>query len=177
MRTLLLTALLLSAALPAQALMEPSVPSDRPLPPSKHGQAAMRAFNQMDWNTDGRLNAPEAASARAMSDRMLLVMDRNGDGRLTEDELRGNRGTFRQMDRDRDGLVTGEELKRGTTPALLASLASLRPGQPPSRSAPPPPQARAKPDAPRDAALCNIPLRTDGGLMLMTEPRRCRTQG
>jgi hypothetical protein len=47
----------------------------------------------------------------------FLGMDRNGDGRITRDEWRGNDNSFAQHDWNDDGVLSGDEVRPGAQPS------------------------------------------------------------
>ena len=69
----------------------------RPRPP---GPAIVAA---LDVNKEGKLDAPEIADAT----RLLLTLDKNGDGALTPDEFMGARGPGQGGERGEGGRPGG----------------------------------------------------------------------
>ena len=78
---------------------------------------AMRAAHlaELDGNNDGFVTLDEQQAAReARAAERFLRHDKDGDGRVSVDELaeRGE-GRFERMDANGDGMLTAEEMKQG----------------------------------------------------------------
>lgn len=56
----------------------------------------------------------------------LKVRDRNGDGSISPEELRGPAELFRRLDRDRDGTIKADDLDWSPQSAYLRHLAGVR---------------------------------------------------
>lgn len=79
---------------------------------------AMRAAHlaQLDANNDGYVTYAEhkAAMEARMQAGFTKRHDKNGDGRVSVDEIGGHgEGMFERMDANNDGIVTPEEMKAG----------------------------------------------------------------
>ncbi|HZX80441.1 MAG TPA: hypothetical protein VFE72_05780 [Lysobacter sp.] len=69
-------------------------------------------FDQLDRNRDGRIDASERPQRMARGGGMAKI-DKNGDGRLSRNEAAGSpfAQRFDQVDANRDGYVTREEMR------------------------------------------------------------------
>jgi EF hand len=59
-------------------------------------------------------------------DMRFAGMDRNGDGRITRDEWRGNDVSFNQHDWNGDGVLSGDEVRPGAQPNRREAEARAR---------------------------------------------------
>ena len=78
------------------------------------GAMRERMFKEHDKDGDGKLSEDERKAARkAMHERMLKEFDKDGDGKLSLQELpQGARRSFQaQDDLDRDGQISAAELQ------------------------------------------------------------------
>lgn len=74
-----------------------------------NGDAA--TFDRLDRNRDGVLSqADRRTTTRTNRNSRFRGMDTNRDGRITRDEWRGNDNSFRQHDRNGDGVISGKEM-------------------------------------------------------------------
>jgi hypothetical protein len=91
-------------------------------------------FAALDTNHDGVVDANEIANA----DKALLTLDKNGDGKLTPDELFGPRGVpgmgpsvenrfFNVLDANHDGIIDATEI--ANAPTYLSALDKNGDGQ------------------------------------------------
>jgi Ca2+-binding EF-hand superfamily protein len=83
------------------------------------GNPAM--FDRLDANSDGFLNATEAAEAPKAMLKFLQAMDTNGDGKISREEFRGPPERFDALDADMDGFVSFEEIAKAA-PAVGAAM-------------------------------------------------------
>ena len=79
---------------------------------------AMRAAHlaRLDGNNDGFVTHAEhrAAMEARMAEHFTKRHDKNGDGRVSVDEMAAmGEGMFERMDANKDGMVTPEEMKQG----------------------------------------------------------------
>jgi Ca2+-binding EF-hand superfamily protein len=77
-------------------------------------------FLALDTYKDGVISAVEIASAPAADEmvKTLMAFDKNGDGKLTRDELPERmQGLFDRADTDKDGVLTGEEIRKAAQAA------------------------------------------------------------
>ena len=102
---------------------------DGKISPDEHTAAATRMFDTMDANKDGKVTAAEMDSAHqkllgkkhvksAKSEmsaaEKIKIIDTNGDGVLTQDELSmAAMAMFEKMDTDQDSFLTKSEIKAG----------------------------------------------------------------
>ncbi|MDO5691705.1 MAG: EF-hand domain-containing protein [Pseudomonadota bacterium] len=104
------TFLALTCALPALAQQPepPATPASTPAKASKGEQQALKWFKLLDTNKDGRISRAEAKIAFRLSPRVadqFRNTDLNGDGYLTEQEIRTTaerRRAERQERRERE---------------------------------------------------------------------------
>lgn len=71
-------------------------------------------FQSLDLNRDGAVTRAEIERAvpnRAAAERQVRAYDRNGDGVVTRDEFPGDATMFSRLDRNRDGVLSGSELR------------------------------------------------------------------
>jgi Ca2+-binding EF-hand superfamily protein len=87
-------------------------------------QRAYRVLREADANNDGTLDATELAAANRRLierevDALIKELDADGDGRISKEEARksGRALAFEEMDLDKDGFLTREELLRAMTGA------------------------------------------------------------
>jgi Ca2+-binding EF-hand superfamily protein len=98
----ILSAVLALAVFAAPALAEPKHPKKHAKTHGKHAVERTYLFHEMDDNHDG-------------------VISRR--------EWRGNDTSFRQHDWNRNGVLSGEELRRGTEPAVVGTARRPEPVQ------------------------------------------------
>lgn len=111
-RPLLLSVLIAASTVVAPALAQPAAaaaPAQEPArAPSKGEQQALRWFNMLDTNRDGRISREEAKVAFRLSPTIADYFrdaDLNGDGYLTQQEIRTvaeRRRAERQLKRQRE---------------------------------------------------------------------------
>ena len=78
----------------------------------------LQEFRERDWNSDGILSGTEIQNDRWRQSADMDVeefdsLDTNGNGRISRAEWRGDRVTFREVDRNRDNQITRDELDNG----------------------------------------------------------------
>lgn len=71
---------------------------------------------------------------------LLRILDTNGDGMLSKEEIAAASDSLRKLDRDSDGALSRRE---------LAAVVFMQPGQPPAPNAPRRPEGNQRPDAGR----------------------------
>jgi Ca2+-binding EF-hand superfamily protein len=99
---------------------------DGKLSAEEHAAGASRMFETMDANKDGKVTAAEmdaaheritgnkAAKGEMSAAEKIKTIDTDGDGALAAEEHRaGSKMMFEQMDANKDGLVSKEELAAG----------------------------------------------------------------
>ena len=102
---------------------------DGKISPDEHTAAATRMFDTMDGNDDGKVTAAEmdvahqkllgkkhvkSAKGEMSAAEKIKIIDTNGDGLLTQDELSmAAMAMFEKMDTDRDSFLTKSEIKAG----------------------------------------------------------------
>ena len=80
-------------------------------------QGSDQSFRQQDRNGDGILSGDEVRVAQGADvANVFALVDLDGDGRVTTQEWRG---AFTQIDLNRDGLLTEDELWSRRTPPVL----------------------------------------------------------
>jgi hypothetical protein len=86
-------------------------------------------FRRLDLNRDGWLSRDEMPYRGGPREREeeFVRFDRNGDGRITISEWRGERGEFTRMDDNRDGVITAGEFFEGA-PATSVNDQAYRRG-------------------------------------------------
>ncbi len=100
--------------------------SDGKISRDEYAAAGRIHFEQLDVDHDGYVTLTELNAARESSGKdakgvkeltpseKMRKFDRNGDGRITETEfIAGKRAMFDQMDVDKDGVLTEDELAVG----------------------------------------------------------------
>ncbi|WP_428926252.1 hypothetical protein [Marinibacterium sp. SX1] len=117
----LLTAAVASLALPlamaGAALAQQSLLSaydanaDGVLDRTEFQAAQVDTFNGLDGNGDGLLTRAEI-DARGGKSGNIMSRDGNGDGALTQTEFLSQAPGFTRADRNRDGVLGGQELAR-----------------------------------------------------------------
>ncbi|MGE5505810.1 MAG: EF-hand domain-containing protein [Actinomycetota bacterium] len=165
--------------------------------PSNAGRSAMARFNALDRNHDGRLTWDELMSHGRQygADSLFLLLDANGDGRLSAREVEGKGGggrlaRFDAYDVDHNGYVTRREFPAFVDRVLFdaldrdhdggLSLAELRPGFAGSgvRTARADEVPAAKPQRAKPAPLCWVPTPGSGRIAMEVPVTGlpCRTQ-
>ena len=102
---------------------------DGKISPDEHTAAATRMFDTMDANKDGKVTAAEmdaaqqkllgkkhvkSAKGEMSAAEKIKIIDTNGDGVLTQDELSmAAMAMFEKMDTDQDSFLTKSEIKAG----------------------------------------------------------------
>jgi hypothetical protein len=102
---------------------------DGKISPDEHTAAATRMFDTMDANKDGKVIAAEmdaahqkllgkkqvkTAKGEMSAAEKIKIIDTNGDGMLTQDELSmAAMAMFEKMDTDQDSFLTKSEIKAG----------------------------------------------------------------
>lgn len=102
---------------------------DGKISPDEHTAAATRMFDTMDANKDGKVTAAEmdaahqkllgkkhvkSAKGEMSAAEKIKIIDTNGDGMLTQDELSmAAMAMFEKMDTDQDSFLTKSEIKAG----------------------------------------------------------------
>jgi Ca2+-binding EF-hand superfamily protein len=197
MRVVHLAVLMAAAILPASAFakIEPSVQAGTL---QSGNRAAYARFKALDYDHDGGLTWGELQSRGRQygADTLFLLLDADGDGRISLKEIAGrNEGArlarFDAYDVDKNGVVTRREfpafLDRYLFEALDAdhdgrlSLAELRPafaGAPAQRRPPPVQEARHHPAEPPRLPLCWVPMPGRGQVRMVAPVAAgaCRTQ-
>lgn len=89
---------------------------------SRQEWTALRSarFERADRNRDGQLSADDVPAmmrgrgrGRAgQLDQVIAAADQNGDGRVSREEFVSGTRLFEGLDKDRDGSIDAEELKR-----------------------------------------------------------------
>jgi Ca2+-binding EF-hand superfamily protein len=77
------------------------------------------AFDQADWNNDGRLSGDEVRVGATPPAMRFAQMDQNGDGMITRAEWRGTAQAFDRNDWNNDGRLSGDEVRFGATPPAI----------------------------------------------------------
>ena len=96
---------------------------------AEHAAGAKTMFTQMDANNDGKVTAAEmdaahqkllgkkhvkSAKSEMSAAEKIKIIDTNGDGVLTQDELSmAAMAMFEKMDTDQDSFLTKSEIKAG----------------------------------------------------------------
>jgi len=102
---------------------------DGKISPDEHTAAATRMFDTMDANKDGKVTAAEmdashqkllgkkhakSAKGEMSAAEKIKIIDTNGDGVLTQDELSmAAMAMFEKMDTDQDSFLTKSEIQAG----------------------------------------------------------------
>ena len=72
------------------------------------------AFDRLDRNRDGVISQADRAGKRQNRNaNRFRGLDTNNDGMITRREWRGNDQSFRQHDRNGDGILSGSEMRSG----------------------------------------------------------------
>ncbi|MGE5514738.1 MAG: EF-hand domain-containing protein [Bacteroidota bacterium] len=120
MRHVILPAVVAALVLPATAGAQ--------LAPSQGGCAALAAFNRLDRDGD---HAVTLAELRRLgrdrgADRLFVLLDADGDGRISVKELGAANGAllarFDAYDANKDGFVSRHEFPNFVDPLLVAAL-------------------------------------------------------
>ena len=79
-------------------------------------KGSAEAFDRLDSNDDGFITAEEGRQGRggrgARGTRGTGPMDTNGDKRISRDEWKGPADRFDQLDANRDGFLTPDEMRQ-----------------------------------------------------------------
>ena len=81
---------------------------------SKEDKKKPTRNRQEDRRNDRRQNGEDDENENI--DMRFAGMDRNGDGRITREEWRGNDVSFNQHDWNGDGVLSGDEVRPGAQP-------------------------------------------------------------
>ncbi|MGE5547385.1 MAG: EF-hand domain-containing protein [Solirubrobacterales bacterium] len=127
MRLSFLVLLAMAATTPALA---------EPINPSESGRAALARFQSLDRNGDKALTRAEllARGREYAADALFVMLDADGDGRLSLKEMQG-RGVgaliarFDAYDVNKDGYVTRREFPNFPDPLLFTALDQNRDGR------------------------------------------------
>jgi Ca2+-binding EF-hand superfamily protein len=109
-------------ATPVLTVLQLDANGDQTLERDEIPESGHAAFNRLlklgDVNKNGKLESEEI---RTLIDKLrawqgagaarFQAMDKNGDGKLAPDEFEGPRPLFAQIDTDKDGFLTPEEIK------------------------------------------------------------------
>jgi hypothetical protein len=96
----------------ALTLAGPAIASDDNEKEKNQNRARREAIYGDD---DYRYDDGRFGTARRNGNMRFRGMDRNGDGRITRREWNGNDKSFRQHDANRDGVLSGREVRVGNS--------------------------------------------------------------
>ena len=106
-----------AGAAQAKTLMDYDTNSDGVITKAEFQAMQIDSFRRLDANGDGMVNAAEveqlaSQAGRSVSGSRILSRDGNNDGVVTESEYLTAAPGFDRADRNKDGVLAGNELAR-----------------------------------------------------------------